>query len=108
MVNRPRPRLKLTRREVFRRDNYTCQYCGKHTSDLTIDHIVPRHLGGKHEWVNVVAACPLCNHHKGGRLLTEANMHLLRTPTEPPTSANYIFGRHLADNQEWESFLTGW
>jgi 5-methylcytosine-specific restriction endonuclease McrA len=108
MVSRPRPRLKMTRREIFRRDNYTCQYCGKKTTDLTIDHVIPRSLGGLHTWDNVVAACPVCNHRKGGRLLDEVNMHLLRKPVEPPTSAQYIFGRHLADNMEWEVFLSGW
>lgn len=108
MINRPRPQLKLTRREVFRRDNSICQYCGKKTSDLTIDHVVPRHAGGKHIWTNVVAACPACNHRKGGRPLDETNMRLLRQPSEPPTSAHYIFGRHLADNTEWLSFLEGW
>jgi len=108
MINRPRARLKLTRREVFRRDNYTCQYCGKKTTDLTIDHVTPRHTGGKHVWTNVVAACPSCNHRKGGRLLGEANMHLLRPPAEPPTNANYLFGRHLSENMEWETFLIGW
>jgi 5-methylcytosine-specific restriction endonuclease McrA len=108
MVNRPRQTLKLTRREIFRRDNYTCQYCGKHTTDLTIDHVTPRHLGGKHVWTNVVAACPVCNHRKGGRLPEEVNMRLLRPPVEPPTSAQYIFGRHLSENTEWEMFLQGW
>lgn len=108
MITRPRPRVKLTRREVFRRDNYTCQYCGRRTNDLTIDHIIPRHLGGKHDWINVVAACPACNHRKGGRLLEEANMHPLHSASEPPTSAQYIFGRHLSENTEWESFLAGW
>ena len=108
MVHRPRPQLKLTRREVFRRDNDTCQYCGKKTSDLTIDHVIPRHMGGKHVWNNVVAACSACNHRKGGRLPEDTNMRLLRQPAEPPTSAQYIFGRHLSDNVEWETFLSGW
>lgn len=108
MINRPRPQMKLTRREVFRRDNYTCQFCGKKTADLTIDHVIPRHLGGKHVWRNVVAACPACNHRKGGRLLEEVNMRLLRQPSEPPTSAQYVFGRHLDQYQEWEVYLTGW
>jgi 5-methylcytosine-specific restriction endonuclease McrA len=108
MVNRPRPRLKLTRREVFRRDNYTCQYCGKKTTDLTIDHVIPRHLGGGHVWKNVVAACSPCNHRKGGRMPDEANMRLLHQPVEPPSSADYIFGRHLTENAEWETFLNGW
>jgi 5-methylcytosine-specific restriction endonuclease McrA len=108
MIIRPRVRIKLTRREVFRRDNYTCQYCGRHSIDLTIDHVIPRHLGGKHIWTNVVAACSHCNHHKGGRTLEEAKMHLLRIPKEPPVSASYLFGRHLADNAEWEPFISGW
>lgn len=108
MINRPRPQLRLSRREVFRRDNHTCQYCGKKTGDLTIDHVIPRHVGGKHTWTNVVAACPACNHRKGGRLLEEANMRLLHPPAEPPSSANYIFGRHLIENAEWRTFLEGW
>lgn len=108
MVSRPRPHLKLTRRELFRRDDYTCQYCGKKTADLTIDHVIPRHMGGRHIWSNVVAACPDCNHRKGGRLPEEANMRLLHQPLEPPSSIQYIFGRHLANNTEWEAFLKGW
>jgi 5-methylcytosine-specific restriction endonuclease McrA len=108
MVMHPRPQVKLTRREVFHRDNYTCQYCGRRTSELTIDHVIPRHLGGKHVWTNVVAACPHCNHRKGGRTANEAAMHLLHPSKEPPSSARYIFGRHLAENAEWEPFITGW
>ncbi len=108
MVHRPRPVLKLSRREVFRRDGYTCQYCGKHTLDLTIDHVFPRHLGGQHSWTNVVAACAHCNHRKGGRTLEESGMELLRVPIEPPASPMYIFGRHLPENSQWEQFLVGW
>jgi 5-methylcytosine-specific restriction endonuclease McrA len=108
MVNRPRPQIKMTRREVFRRDNYTCQYCGRHLPDLTIDHVLPRHMGGKHVWVNVVAACPTCNHRKGGRTLEETGMKLTHLPSEPPNSARYVFGRHLDENREWETFLAGW
>ena len=108
MVSRPRPQLKLTRREIFRRDGFACQYCGKHAPDLTIDHVIPRHLGGQHIWSNVVAACPACNHRKGGRRLEDSGMHLLHAPVEPPSSAHYIFGRHLVENREWEDFLAGW
>ncbi len=108
MIRRPRLRVKLTRREVFRRDNYTCQYCGRHSSDLTVDHVLPKHLGGEHTWNNVVAACPACNHHKGGRKLEEAHMALLHLPKEPPANATYLFGRHLDGNQEWQQFISGW
>ena len=108
MINRPRPRVKLTRREVFRRDNYTCQYCGRRDTPLTVDHILPKHLGGQHTWVNVVAACPSCNHRKGGRRLNDVQMKLLHIPKEPPSSAFYMYGRHLNENGEWEQFITGW
>ncbi len=108
MIHRPRPRVKLTRREVFRRDNYTCQYCGRRDTSLTVDHIQPKHLGGKHIWTNVVAACPACNHRKGGRQLEEVRMSLLHIPKEPPASANYLYGRHLDEYGEWEPYITGW
>jgi 5-methylcytosine-specific restriction endonuclease McrA len=107
-IIRPRPEVKLTRREVFRRDNYTCQYCGRKTTNLTIDHVLPRHLGGAQIWSNVVTACSSCNHRKGGRTLHDANMHLLHQPKEPPRSATYIFGRHLSECSDWEPFLNGW
>lgn len=108
MVARPRRHIKLSRREVFRRDNYTCQYCGKKTVVLTIDHVIPRHMGGKHVWTNVVTACSTCNHRKGGRLAEEAHMRLLHIPREPPPTAAYQFGRHLSEYAEWEPFLAGW
>ena len=108
MISRPRPHIKLTRREIFRRDSYTCQYCGKHTTDLTIDHVIPRHMAGPHIWTNVVTACSSCNHRKGGRSLEEAGMHLSKIPKEPPTSARYIFGHNLTAYEEWEPFLIGW
>jgi 5-methylcytosine-specific restriction endonuclease McrA len=108
MIQRPRPHVKLTRREIFRRDNYTCQYCGRKLPNLTIDHVLPRHLGGMHIWTNVVAACSACNHHKGGRKLEESHMHLLQIPREPPSNALYIFGHHLAENTEWMPFVNGW
>ncbi len=108
MIHRPRPHVTFTRREILRRDNFTCSYCGKHTTDLTIDHVLPRHLGGVQTWSNVVAACSACNHRKGGRTLKEAKMQLLKQPKEPPSSAFYIFGRHLNEYQDWEPFLTGW
>jgi len=108
MIHRPRPRTKLARKEVFRRDSLKCQYCGATATDLTIDHVIPRHLGGEHIWTNVVTACSLCNHRKGGRTLYQSGMHLLHPPQEPPSSAFYRFGRHLSENSEWEPFLNGW
>jgi len=108
MVHRPRPQIRLTRKEIFRRDNYTCQYCGQQTTKLTIDHVVPKHLGGMHIWTNVVAACPNCNHRKGGRHLKDSQMHLIHQPIAPPSSAKYIYENQLIENDEWKSYLIGW
>lgn len=108
MIKRPRPTVHLTKREVLRRDNFTCQYCGQRVPYLTIDHVIPRRLGGTHSWQNLVAACPACNHRKGGRTAEQAQMRLLHPPQEPPSSAQYLFARHLNDNTEWLPFIQGW
>ncbi|MBF2028905.1 MAG: HNH endonuclease [Oscillatoriales cyanobacterium C42_A2020_001] len=72
----------VNRREVFRRDNHTCQYCGS-TKRLTLDHVMPRSRGGSHTWDNVVAACERCNSRKGDRTPFEAKMPLLVKPRPP-------------------------
>ena len=108
MINRPRPQVKFTRKEIFRRDHYTCQYCGKKFKDLTIDHIIPRHQGGQQDWTNVVTACSSCNHKKGGRTLQESGMKLQKKPIAPPNSAMYLYKHYLEENREWEQFLKGW
>jgi 5-methylcytosine-specific restriction endonuclease McrA len=108
MIHRPRPRVKLTRKEIFRRDNYTCQYCGSTSRVLTVDHIIPRHLNGPHSWENVVTACDYCNHKKGGRTIEQAGMRLLKEPKEPPSTAIYIYSHYLSANADWEPFLDGW
>lgn len=104
-VRRPRLRVALTRRAVFRRDHFTCQYCGVQSNHLTIDHIIPRHRGGAHTWENVVSACPACNRKKGGKTLDEARMILRRKPREPSPTPRALFGHYLADNRDWEPFL---
>ncbi|MFM9105876.1 MAG: HNH endonuclease [Chloroflexota bacterium] len=109
-IHRPRPRVKLTRREVFIRDGFTCQYCGRiGGGDLTIDHVVPRSRGGRHSWDNLVSACKTCKHRKGGRLPNEARMTLRRQPVEPRASQYYTIERRLAGDLDlaWEKFLPG-
>jgi 5-methylcytosine-specific restriction endonuclease McrA len=108
MAKRPRPHVRLNRREIFRRDHYTCQYCGQKKPNLTLDHVIPRRLGGEHTWENLVTACAACNHHKGGRTIAQAGMRLLRKPVEPSSSARYIFGKYIHKNEEWVPFLQGW
>lgn len=108
MIKRPRPKIKLSKQEILRRDKFSCQYCGKKTSNLTIDHIVPKHMAGSHSWENLVAACSSCNHKKGGRTISQSNMKLLSRPHAPKASALYIFGRHLSNNEGWFPFVDGW
>jgi 5-methylcytosine-specific restriction endonuclease McrA len=107
-VKRPRPRVRLTRKEVFARDDHRCQYCGAAGLELTIDHVMPRHRGGPHEWENLVAACRACNHHKGGRTPAEARMRLLREPIRPAATPAALFGQYLDRYREWRPFLLGW
>ena len=106
LVHRAMPQVRLTRREVFRRDSYVCQYCGQHTSHPTLDHVVPRHRGGQHTWENLVTACTRCNHRKGGRPLEEVGMRLLRLPIRPRTSPYYFLEGWLQRSpEEWWPFL---
>lgn len=104
-VKRPRPVVKLNRKEILQRDDYTCQYCGRRTHDLTVDHVLPRHRGGQHVWENVVAACKVCNHRKGGKTLQETHMHLVRRPFRPPSTPRYLFSSYLKTEHTWHKFL---
>jgi 5-methylcytosine-specific restriction endonuclease McrA len=107
LIKRVHPVAKLTRKELFMRDNYMCQYCGKQTKDLTIDHVMPRHRGGLHRWENLVSACKPCNHRKGGRLPEEARMTLLREPRQPVVSRYYWVHQHLHGSYDpnWVKFI---
>jgi len=81
----PQGTVALSRRNIFRRDQYTCQYCGRKpgSEELTIDHIDPRSRGGETTWLNCVLACVSCNTHKRDRTPKEAGMHLIRKPKKP-------------------------
>ncbi len=105
MVKRPLPKPKLTRREVFLRDRYTCQYCGRETRELTLDHVIPRHRGGDHAWENIVAACTPCNHRKAGLTPLEAGMHLRKRPAAPPANPYRTFYPFLRSHIEWQKFV---
>jgi 5-methylcytosine-specific restriction endonuclease McrA len=108
MVRCPRPRVRLCKREILRRDDSRCQYCGTESKELTIDHIEPRYRGGAHSWENLVAACPQCNRKKGGRKLAQTKMRLLRRPYEPRPTAKYLFGRYKDGKGVWAKYLEGW
>ncbi len=75
--------LSLTRTNIFKRDNKTCQYCGSKSSIMTIDHIIPKDKGGKDSWTNLVTACKKCNLHKANFSLKDSNMNLFKKPVKP-------------------------
>src|SRR6266513_2606606 len=81
-VPRDTHRRKITRRAVFARDGWTCQYCGSR-SNLTVDHVIPRSKGGPSSWDNIVASCAPCNRRKGNALPWQAGMRLLKQPRTP-------------------------
>jgi 5-methylcytosine-specific restriction endonuclease McrA len=81
-VPRDTHRRKITRRAVFARDSWTCQYCGSR-ANLTVDHVIPRSKGGDSSWTNIVASCAPCNRRKGDVLAAQAGMTLKRAPRAP-------------------------
>ncbi|MEK6798172.1 MAG: HNH endonuclease [Planctomycetota bacterium] len=103
----PRQDVKFNRRNLFARDNNTCQYCGRRfpTTHLSLDHIVPRSRGGVASWENIVCSCTRCNVRKGGRTPHEANMRLVRRPLKP--RRNPVVTITLCDNRyaSWRQFL---
>ncbi|MFQ6029350.1 MAG: HNH endonuclease [Dehalococcoidia bacterium] len=104
LVKRPYAPRKLSKKEIFLRDQYTCQYCGKKTQDLTLDHVVPRRQHGPHTWENVVAACSRCNLHKAGRTPEEASMRLSRAPKVPQPNPYRMLQNRLI-LEEWRAYI---
>ena len=106
MIKRPYRQKKLTRYEVFDRDKYTCQYCGKETKQLTLDHVIPRFRNGQHTWENVVSACVPCNRRKAGRTPQEAGMVLKHRPARPGDNALFSVPYHYRQaRREWQKYL---
>ena len=98
-----RKSIALTRKNILKRDEEKCQYCGKRTIDMTIDHIIPKDKGGKDSWINLVAACKGCNFIKGNNLLKDLNMTLMKRPAKPSYLFNlqYYTKRHSS----WDPYL---
>jgi 5-methylcytosine-specific restriction endonuclease McrA len=108
-VRRKRTRIAMTRRNIFMRDDYQCQYCLKAlpVKELTCDHVMPRSRGGKMTWENIVAACGPCNRSKGGRTPEEARMKLAKEPRRPEHLSG-IYALNLGHGKPpaaWMDFL---
>jgi len=103
----PRNNVKFNRRNIFARDKNSCQYCGKRypTSELSLDHIIPKSIGGSSAWENVVCACTKCNVKKGGRTPKDAGMTLIQKPVRP--KRNPAIHIHLGHQRyrSWKQFL---
>jgi 5-methylcytosine-specific restriction endonuclease McrA len=103
----PRGPVKLNRRNLYARDQNRCQYCGKRypTSELSLDHVIPRSHGGSNSWENIVCACVKCNVRKGGRTPDQAGLKLIARPARPKRSP--ILTIKLSDSKyaSWKQFL---
>ena len=104
LVKRPFLPRKLSKKEIFLRDRYTCQYCSKKAQDLTLDHVVPRRQHGPHTWENVVTACTRCNLRKAGRTPAEAKMRLATVPRAPDPNP-YLILQNRVILEEWQPYL---
>ena len=103
----PRNDVKLNRRNIFTRDHNRCQYCGGKfaSSELSLDHVIPRSQGGGASWANLVCCCVKCNTRKGGRTPKQAHMPLVKKPVKPKT--NPVLGLRLGSGkyESWKAFL---
>jgi 5-methylcytosine-specific restriction endonuclease McrA len=103
----PTKEVKFNRQNVFERDGYECQYCGGHfhEHDLNLDHIIPRDMGGRTTWENIVTSCIKCNTRKANRLPHQAGMHLKRKP-DRPRYRPFVQSVPVDEREdEWTSFL---
>ena len=96
--------IPLTRKNILKRDNYTCQYCGIVCKNITIDHIIPKDKKGADTWTNLVSACSHCNLKKGNQFLNETNMQLIRKPNKP--THIYHMQKYISkENSSWKPYL---
>ncbi len=105
----PKTELPFSKQNIFVRDEYTCQYCGKTHTRLTLDHVLPKSRGGDYSWENIVAACPECNQKKADRTPEEAGMKLLKEPCRPDDYFEFELKKHgiEAVPSYWEPALAG-
>jgi len=102
-VRKPYSKPRFSKKAVFMRDSYTCQYCGRHLPKPTMDHVIPRSKGGKTAWHNVVTACSPCNNKKGDRTIKDAGMRLISQPAEPRYLIQSDFSRK--HSEKWEKYF---
>lgn len=94
----------LTRKNILRRDKHVCAYCGRGDLPLTIDHIIPKSMGGEDSWENLITACLPCNNKKGNRTPQQANM-ILRTKPYKPSYVIFLVNSLNKIDENWKTFL---
>ncbi|MEO0072918.1 MAG: HNH endonuclease [candidate division WOR-3 bacterium] len=99
-----RREIPLTKRNILRRDNHQCQYCGKKTGPMTTDHVIPKGKGGTDSWENLVCACVECNTKKGNKPYMSVGLKLLRKPKKP-TYLQFILSSRDKIPEEWRPYL---
>jgi len=99
--------VKFSRKNVFQRDNYTCQYCKKKflKAELTQDHIIPKSLGGKTEWTNITTSCKKCNTKKGSKTLQQLNWKIFHKPYVPRWKSYIGKTFNQVKKRYWGTFL---
>lgn len=103
-VRLPYKKIMLNRKNIFRRDNFQCQYCGRTDNPLTIDHMIPRSKGGEDTWENLITACSPCNTKKGNRTPQEAGMLPMKQPIRP--SHIMLMRKFItAVSEDWKPYL---
>ncbi len=104
----PTPTVRFNRKNLFARDHHQCQYCGQKppTNKLSLDHVIPRSLGGQTTWENIVCCCLRCNSRKGGRTPHQARMNLLTRPAKPRFNPLLIQSITDPRYESWKTFLT--
>ena len=102
----PSAAVTFSRRNVFKRDRFTCQYCNQQpgSDELTIDHVIPRAQGGESTWVNCVLACLDCNSRKADRTPEQAKMALRRRPFRP--NWRPLYSSHALRMDSWSKFIS--
>jgi 5-methylcytosine-specific restriction endonuclease McrA len=99
--------IKYSRKNLFVRDDYTCQYCNKifTKKELTLDHVVPKSKGGKNCWTNIVTCCRICNVNKANKSLDDLGWQLLKNPTKPKWNSYTGVSFARIKKEYWEKFL---
>lgn len=104
----PNLELPFSKENIFTRDNYTCQYCGKkfNAKELTLDHVYPKSRLGPDIWENIVTCCKDCNQYKADKTPKEAGMKLMKRPSRPKDYIKFEMQKYSDNSRYWEQWAS--